>query len=240
MKTIPSFFCSVVAILTIALVGSVYVVHAQNGDESKAGERDSNRLVYADFQSLPNGRPVSKQGGLTRLNKYAQNMANAPRVRGLENADPPSPAPARVTDQDTAAAFDYELRIPNEWAGVNMEVFGHPEKDGKLVPDDVSGYKFITMRLFAKGPRQIRVELITRGQGASLEAGYPSAVFSVSPGFNTYKLKLNTFTQPEWAMQLDFKKDVLKKLTSVSVGVFCEKCRIENGTVVVDNIAFEN
>ena len=236
MKRIQGYRAGVLATLIITNIGSVT---GQQPDTSKAAESDATKLVYADFQSLQNGRPVSKRGGLTRLNKYAQNMANQPRIRGLENAEPPSPAPARVTDQDTAAAFDYELRIPNEWSGVNMEVFGQPEKDGKLVADDVSGYKFITMRIFAKGPRQIRVELITWGQGRSLESGYPSAVFMVSPGFNTYKLKLDSFEQPEWATHLDFKADVLKKLTSVTVGVFCDKCRIENGTVVVDNIAFE-
>ena len=236
MKRIPSFRSGVIAALIVTVAGSI---SAQQGDASKAVESDATKLVYADFQSLQNGRPVSKRGGLTRLNKYAQNMANAPRVRGLENADPPSPAPARVTDQDSAAAFEYELRIPNEWAGVNMEVFGQPEKDGKLVADDVSGYKFITMRIFAKGPRSLRIELITRGHGYSLESGYPSAVFRVSSGFNTYKLKLDSFGQPEWAPPLDLKADVLKKLTSVTVGVFCEKCTIENGTVVVDNIAFE-
>jgi hypothetical protein len=236
MKRIPPFRSGIIAILLVAVVGSV---QAQQGDAPKADESDATKLVYADFQSLNNGRPVSKRGGLTRLNKYAQNMANAPRIRGLENADPPSPAPARVTDQDTAAAFEYELRMPNEWAGVNMEVFGQPEKDRKLVADDVSGFKFITMRLFANGPRSIRIELITRGQGYSLESGYPSAVFRISPGFNTYKLKLDSFSQPEWATPLDFKADVLRKLTSVTVGVFCEKCTIETGTVVVDNIAFE-
>ena len=236
MKRIPSFRSGVIAALIVTVAGSI---SAQQGEASKAVESDGTKLVYADFQSLQNGRPVSKRGGLTRLNKYAQNMANAPRVRGLENADPPSPAPARVTDQDSAAAFEYELRIPNEWAGVNMEVFGQPEKDGKLVADDVSGYKFITMRIFAKGPRSLRIELITRGHGYSLESGYPSAVFRVSSGFNTYKLKLDSFGQPEWAPPLDLKADVLKKLTSVTVGVFCEKCTIENGTVVVDNIAFE-
>jgi hypothetical protein len=157
----------------------------------------------------------------------------------LENANPPAPAFARVTADDVAAAFDYELRIPNEWAGVNMEVFGEPEKDGKLVPDDVSGYKFITLRVFTKGAQYIKVELITRGQGTNIESGYPGASFRVSPGFITYKLKLDSFSQPEWAMPLDLKRDVLKKLTSVTVGVHCDKCIIEKGTVVVDNIAFE-
>ena len=208
-------------------------------ETSKLTESSESKLIYADFQNSDNGRPVSKRGGQTRLNRYAQNNANPPQFRGMDNTDPPAPALARVTDEDRAAAFDYEMRIPNEWEGVNLEVFGQPEKDGKLVADDVSGYKFITFRLFAKGPRQIRLELVSRGHGANLEGGYPMANISVREGFNTYKLKLDSFTQPEWAMQLDLKRDVLKKLTSIQIGVVCDKCIIEKGTVVVDNIAFE-
>lgn len=209
---------------------------AQNADSPKTADE---KLIYADFQKLENGRLVSSRGGRTQLNRWAQNMGAAPKMRGLENAEPPGPAPARVTDQDTAAAFEYEMRLPNEWAGVNLEVFGQPEKDGKLVADDISGYKYISMRLFAKGPQSVRVELISRGLGVSLESGYPQMTFRLSPGFNTYKFKLDSFRQPEWATQLDFKRDILKKLTSVTIGVFCEKCRIESGTVVVDNLAFE-
>jgi len=215
---------------------------AQNADSSKASDE---KLVYADFQKLENGRLVSSRGGRTQLNRWAQNMGAAPKMKGLENAEPPSPAPARVTDQDTAAAFEYEMRLPNEWAGVNLEVFGQPEKDGKPVADDISEYKFITMRLFAKretadkGPQSVRVELISRGQGVNLESGYPQMTFRLSPGFNTYKFKLDSFRQPEWATHLDFKRDILMKLTSVTIGVFCDKCRMESGTVVVDNLAFE-
>lgn len=71
---------------------------------------------------------------MTRLNRYSQNPANPPEYRGLEKADPSAPALARVTGDDVAAAFDYELRIPNEWEGVNIEVFGQPEKDGNSWP----------------------------------------------------------------------------------------------------------
>ena len=220
--------------LTLLCLSS-FEMRAQNADSSRADEK----LIYADFQTVENGRLMSSRGGRTQLNRWAQNMGAAPKMRGLENAEPPGPAPARVTDQDTAAAFEYEMRLPNEWAGVNLEVFGQPEKDGKPVADDISGYKFITMRLFAKGPQSVRVELISRGQGVSLESGYPQMTFRLSPGFNTYKFKLDSFRQPEWATQLDFKRDILKKLTSVTIGVFCEKCRIESGMVVVDNLAFE-
>jgi len=85
----------------------------------------------------------------------------------------------------------------------------------------------------------IRVELITRGHGANLDGGYPMANIRVQEGFNTYKLKLESFNQPEWATHLDLKRDVLKKLTSVQISVTCEKCVFEKGTVVVDNITFE-
>ena len=227
--------------LALLCVSSIAML-AQNPGSSKASDE---KLVYADFQKLDNGRLVSSRGGRTQLNHWAQNMGAAPKMKGLENAEPPAPAPARVTDQDTAAAFEYEMRLPNEWAGVNMEVFGQPEKDGKPVADDVSGYKYITMRLFAKrqsadqGPQSVRVELVSRGLGVNLESGYPQMTFRISPGFNVYKFKLNDFRQPEWATHLDFKQDILKKLTSVTIGVFCDKCRIESGTVVVDNLTFE-
>ncbi|MDX6406093.1 MAG: hypothetical protein QOH70_3548 [Blastocatellia bacterium] len=233
MKKI-NFSCPAILVVLIFIAGSV---SAQ--DASKPAESNASKFVYADFQNGQSGRPVSKNGGMTRLNHYSQNEANPPQFRGLENANPPAPAFARVTADDVAAAFDYELRIPNEWAGVNMEIFGEPEKDGKLVPDDVSGYKFITLRVFAKTAQYVRVELISRGQGSNLESGYPMASFRVSPGFNTYKLKLDTFSQPAWVIQLDLKRDVLKKLTSVTVGVHCDKCLMEKGTLVVDNIAFE-
>ena len=232
MKRIVMLRCGGLATLALMVAGSI---SAQ--DVSKTA--DASKLIYADFQNLQNGRPISFHGGMTRLNVYSQNAANPPQFRGMEKADPPAPAFARVTADDVAAAFDYELRIPNEWEGVNMEVFGEPEKDGKPGADDVSGYKFITLRVFAKGPQYIQLELITRGYGANLESGYPMATFRVSPGFNTYRLKLDSFNQPEWAVPLDLKRDVLKKLTSITIGVHCDKCLLEKGTVVVDNIAFE-
>src|SRR5437016_10309458 len=234
MKRIVFSHSEFLVVLSLLVYGSVL---AQNA--SKPPESDASKLVYADFQNVQTGRPVSKRGGAVRLNVYSQNSANSPQFRGLENANPPAPAFARVTADDIAAAFDYEFRIPNEWSGVDMEIFGEPEKEGKLVPDDVSGYKFISLRVFAKGAQYIRLELISRGEGTNLESGYPMAGFRVSPGFNSYKLKLDTFSQPAWAMQLDLKRDVLKKLTSVTVGVHCDKCIMEKGTVVVDNIAFE-
>lgn len=234
MERIMLFHSGILAVLILLVTGS-----ASGQNASKPPESEGSKFNYADFQNQQNGRPVSTHGGMTRLNQYSQNSANPPQFRGLQNADPPAPAFARVTAEDVAAAFDYELRIPNEWEGVNLEVFGEPEKEGKLVPDDVSGYKFISLRVFAKGAQYIKLELVTRGQGTNLESGYPAASIRLSPGFITYKLKLDSFSQPDWATQLDLKRDVLKKLTSVTIGVHCDKCIMEKGTVVVDNIAFE-
>src|SRR5258708_25864737 len=159
MKRMVFFHSGVLAVIVLLVPVSGF---GQNFEAPK--------LIYADFQKVENGRPVSKKGGMTRLNHYSQNEATPPQFRGLENANPPAPAFARVTPEDVAAAFDYEFRIPNEWAGVNMEIFGEPEKDGKLVPDDVSGYKFISLRVFAKGAQHIRLALIARGQVTNLES----------------------------------------------------------------------
>src|SRR5438093_3149831 len=151
MKTM--FFKSGVSSLTILLVAASLC--AQNA--SMPAEPDASKLIYADFQDLQSGRPISKHGGAVRLNVYSQNSANPPQFRGLENANPPAPAFARVTAEDVAAAFDYEFRIPNEWAGVNMEVFGEPEKDGNVGLDDVSGYKLITFRALTTARRHIQL-----------------------------------------------------------------------------------
>ena len=127
MKRIWFSHCGILTVSILLAAGSV---PAQNG--SKPPESEASKFIYADFQNQQNGRPVSKHGGMTRMNVYSRNSANHPQFRGLENANPPAPA-------------------------------------------------------FA----------------------------------------------------LDLKRDVLKKLTSITVGVHCDKCTMEKGTVVVDNIAFE-
>lgn len=103
-------------------------------ENSKPADSGDSKLIYADFQNTYNGRPVSKRGGQTRLNRYAQNNANPPQFHGMDNTDPPAPALARVTDEDRAAAFDYEMRIPNEWEGIGLEVFGPRQKMGNWLP----------------------------------------------------------------------------------------------------------
>ncbi|HYG79720.1 MAG TPA: hypothetical protein VD861_04995 [Pyrinomonadaceae bacterium] len=197
-------------------------------------------LVYADFESVQDNRPVSKRGGWIQLNSYEETTRS--KFKGLANASPGAPELVRLKQDDPnkAAAFDYELYSPNQYAGVALEVQGQPQKDGKPVADDVSAYKYISMQVYATGVPRLRVELVSRGQGMNMSSGFPQAAFKLKSGFNTYKIPLNTFAQPSWVEMKVDTKDVLKKLTAVSLSAFCDGgCSPMQGTVVVDNITFE-
>ena len=93
--------------------------------------------------------------------------------------------------------------------------------------------------MYATGVPRLRLEITSRGQGINLTSGFPSSAFKVKPGLNTYKIPLNSLAQPSWAGTKVGPKDVLKKLTGVSVTAFCESCSPMKGTVVVDNVVFE-
>ena len=203
--------------------------------------QDDGRLLYADFEQVEGGRPVSSRGGLVQLTSYAENETRAPVHKGLAGASPPAPELVRLKadDANRAAAFDYELLMPNGYAGVALEVEGRPAAAGVRPADDVSGFKYIQLDVFATGVAALRLELFSRGHGIELQNGYPQATFKVLPGLNTYKIKLDTFRQPAWAQKVSVK-DVRKNLTSMSITVYCERCTPASGTVVVDNIAFTN
>jgi hypothetical protein len=142
-------------------------------------------------------------------------------------------------DPNRAITFDYELYSPNQYAGVGVEVHGEADKDGKPVADDVSAYKFLTMQIYATGVSALRVEIISRGQGISLASGFPQMSFKIKPGLNTYRFPLSSLSQPSWVQTKVSTKDVLKKLTAVSLTAYCEQCASVHGTVVVDNIIFQ-
>jgi hypothetical protein len=65
-------------------------------------------------------------------------------------------------DQNHAAAFDYALVIPNQWAGVTMQIDGQPAEAGALPPDDVSGYKVLSIQAYVTGTSYMRVETMCR------------------------------------------------------------------------------
>jgi len=202
----------------------------------------ADKFVYADFETMKDNRPVSSRGGLVQLFSYQENATNPSHFKGSKTGDQNAPESVRLNkdDPNKAIAFDYELRPPNQWAGVTVEVHGQPDKDGKPVPDDMSGYKYMTLQLYVTGVTQVTVEFISRGQGIKIDSGSPQMSFKVSKGFNTYKVPLDSLSQPSYVENRVNPRDLLKKLTQVNVSVACNQCVPTTGTVVVDNLVFQN
>jgi hypothetical protein len=197
-----------------------------------------DKLVYADFEKVENGRPISNNGGLVQM--YTAQESTPVKFKGLANASPGAPELIVLKDapQNHLATFEYNLLGPNQWANVTLEVMGHPMKDGKTVADDVSGYKQMSLQLYATGVDSLRVEFVSHGQGINLEAGFPQLPIRLKTGLNTYVIPLKGLQQPTWAEKVD-PKEVLKKLTAISVSAYCNQCTPQHGMVLVDNIVFQ-
>lgn len=203
-----------------------------------------DRLVYADFEKLENNRPVSSRGGLIQLYAYEESHVHKSTFKGLAGADPPAPELVRIRkdDPNLALKFDYSLMAPNQWAGVTVEVHGLPDApDGRAVPDDVSGFKTLSLDVYATGITLLRLETISGERGKDMGMTYPQMNFKVRPGMNTYKVPLTAFTQPAWVTERRVDaKDILKKLTSINLTAFCDQCEMnKQGMVIVDNMVFE-
>ena len=198
-----------------------------------------DKFVYADFEKMENGRPVSSNGGLVQI--YTGQESTPVKFKGLANASPGAPELIVLKDapQNHLASFEYSLFGPNQWANVTLEVQGRPIKEGKPVADDVSGYKQMALQLYATGVDSLRVEFISHGQGINLDAGFPQLPIRLKQGLNTYVIPLKGLTQPSWVQDRVDTKDVLKKLTAISISAYCEQCTPKNGMVLVDNVVFQ-
>ena len=241
MRRAAAFFAFFVTLaLTLSAGGARRSVCASGATlQTPVAQAGGDSLVYADFENIQDKRPFSSRGGLVQLVSYAESLKS--KFKGLENSNPPAPEAVRLKPDDPnhAIAFDYELYSPNQYAGVGVEVHGQADKDGKPVADDLSGYKFLSMQIYATGVSNLRLEVMSRGQGINLTSGFPQMSFKVKPGFNTYKFPLGSLSQPTWAQTKVGAKDVLKKLTAVGLTAYCEQCTPVHGTVVVDNIVFQ-
>ena len=197
-----------------------------------------DKFLYADFEKVENGRPVSNNGGLVQV--YTGQESTPVRYKGLANASPGAPelVVLRNAPGNHLANFEYNLVGPNDWANVTLEVQGHPTKDGKPVADDVSGYKQLSLQLGATGVDSLRVEFISHGQGINLDAGFPQLPIRLKPGLNTYVIPLKGLSQPSWADRVD-PKEVLRKLTAISISAYCNQCTPQQGMVLVDNLVFQ-
>jgi hypothetical protein len=231
MKLAGSFLVGILLLLSILLsVPS----HAQ--DEKPPGEK----FVYADFEKTESGRTVSNGGGLVQI--YTSTESTPVTFKGVPNASPGAPELVRLkTDpQNRLASFEYALTGPNQWAQVTLEIEGHPMKDGKPVADDVSGYKQLSVQLGATGVESLRVEFISHKQGLNIESGFPQLPIRLKPGLNTYLIPLKGLSQPTWVKEQRVdSKEVLKRLTAISISAYCDQCTSQNGMVLVDNLVFQ-
>ena len=94
--------------------------------------------------------------------------------------------------------FDYSLLAPNQWAGVTVEIHGLPDANGASVAEDVSGFKTLSLAVYATGIPIMRLEAISGERGRDMSMTYPQMTFKVLPGMNTYKVPLTGFAQPAW------------------------------------------
>ena len=202
--------------------------------------QESGRLVYADFEALKDGRPTSNAGGSVQIISYQERPTMESRFKGASGTNAPELVRLSKDDPNRAAAFDYELQAPNQFAGVGLEVGAKAGEDGRPAALDVSAYKDLLLQLYVTGVEVVRVEFVSRGQGMNLASGYPQSTFKVKPGLNTYKVPLKSISQPSWAEVKVSPKEMLKKLTAVNVFAFCDQCRPTKGTVVVDNLVYQN
>jgi len=225
MKLTTSF--TIAVLLFLAVVGP-----------SSAQDDKFDKFVYADFEKAENGRAVSNNGGLVQV--YTAQDSTPVKFKGLANAAPGAPelVVLKTAPGNHLANFEYNLVGPNDWANVTLEVQGRPMKDGKPVADDVSGYKQLSVQLGATGVDSLRVEFISHGQGINLNAGFPQLPIRLKAGLNTYVIPLKGLGQPSWADKVD-PKEVLKKLTAISISAYCNQCTPQQGMVLVDNIVFQ-
>jgi hypothetical protein len=229
-------FCAL-ALLTVFFVVGVY-------KSSGVSAQSEDKLVYADFDTVKDKRPVSTRGGYVQI--FAGSETTPPKFTGMPGVnDAPELVRLKSDDPNKAATFDYILSSPNNYASVTLDIHGLPDQDGKPVAEDVSRYKNLTFQIYAKGAppptgvNYMRVELTSRGQGINLQYGFPQTTFKLSPaGFNTYKIPLKSLDQPSWVQVRVDPKEVLRKLTSVQISVYCNQCTPISGTVVIDNVIF--
>jgi len=225
-----------------ALLVSVCIALPQRGAAQDKPKTDENSLNFADFEKVENGRPMSTRGGMIQLFAYEENKALKAEFKGAAGVEPPAPELVHIKpgDPNHAAKFDYALHAPNQWTGVTLEVHGLPDQDGKPVTEDLSGYKTLSLQVYATGIEILRLEALSKQRGKDTTFAWPMDTFKVRPGFNTYKVPLKAFTQPGWAPVRVDPKDIFKELTSLNLTAFCDQCKLnQQGMVIVDNIVFE-
>lgn len=246
MKLSHNFFSICCLCLVVMFAGKT--ARSVEGDafrlenSSTAVVQNADKLVYADFETSKDNRVVSNLGGLIQLFGYQESPTLLSRFKGAAGSNPPAPEIVHLKkdDPNKAIAFDFQLQGSNQYAGAGVEIQAQANEGGTPGALDVSNYKYLMLQLYVTGVQSIRVEFITRGAGITTPDAPPQFSFAIKPGFNTYQIPLKSLSQPSWANVKVLPKDVLKKLTSINVVAFCVACTPITGTVVLDNLVFQN
>ncbi len=196
-----------------------------------------SRMVFADFERLQDVRPVSTKGGSATVSSFEQNPAARTTL-----PDATSGGPALLLDAEGAltqrAFFDYETRAPNQWAGASLDISALPQAGGRQRAMDASGYDALTLDLAATGTKTLVIELRSRDNGLQSEYGaYPQVQIAVNDTLKTYRIPLSSFRAPSWVKSPLNVKNVLKRLTEISIKVMTSAPA--KGRVTVDNLTFE-
>jgi hypothetical protein len=216
-----------VKLVTSALMAALSLTAAQSSSDGKT-------LVFADFEKIEGDRPVTTRGGSIELFGYQFSEVQKSTFKG------PELVRVKKDDPNHAVKFDFALTAPQEWTGVTMALHGLPDADGKLVPEDVSGFKTLSIDVYATGIEILRLESVSNARGKETAIVYPQTTFRVRAGLNTYKVPLKNFNQPSWAEPKVDAKEILKRLTSINLTAFCDQCQSnKQGMVIVDNLVFE-
>ena len=201
---------------------------------------EKQKLIYADFEKVENGKPVSARGGAVTISGYQESDLQPTTIKGApDGSNTPELVRIKPADPNHLAKFEFAFKAPNQWAGASLEVKGQADADGRTPPDDVTGFSKITFQLYATGAETVRVEAISRGHGVDLPAGYPQRIFNVRPGLNTYEVALKALAQPPWVEIKQDSRKILQKLTAVSITAYCDGCHPTEGMLIVDNVTFE-
>ena len=142
-----SFLANLSRLVMAVFVTLSALIPAQVLVRNAAAQSEGDKFVYADFEKIESGRAVSNNGGLIQI--FTAQESTPLQFKGLANASPGAPeiVVAKGDVKNHLAMFEYTLTTPNQWGNVTLEIQGHPNKDGKPVADDVSGYKNLSIQL---------------------------------------------------------------------------------------------
>ena len=99
---------------------------------------------------------MSARGGLIQLFGYEESKGTRASSRSA-GSDPPARSSAHQAGRSKSCnEVRYALHAPNPWTGVTVEMHGPPDADDKAVPEDLSGYKTLSLQVYATGIEILR------------------------------------------------------------------------------------